>query len=135
MKVYTSFSLFFTYITWGIVQTILGALLTLFLLPRARVRIYCGMIVVYHKYSFTFSLGTFAFVSDRCEFPRKAVGRMYGFYVQSIFYGPLFLFAVILPQLIVRISPIKRYRAERGIAPTDLFSDRQAARLQARYRE
>ena len=135
MRALKKFFLFLISITWCAQQTALGFLIMLFLLPGSRVRKYRGMIVVYHSHSFTFSLGTFAFVSNRVEFPRKATGRMYGFFVQSLLYGPFFFVVVILPQLIVRIPAVKRHRAERGLAPTDLFVDRQAARFQARYGE
>ena len=135
MKVLKGILLFLVSITWCISQTFVGAILALVLLPKSRVRKYRGMIVVYHPHSFTFSLGTFAFISDKSEFPRTAVGRAYGFYVQSLMYGPFFFLLVVLPRLIVRIPSIKRYRAERGLDPSDLFADRQAAQLQARFGE
>ena len=125
--------LFLLSVTWCALQTVVGALLALCLLPVSRAQNYRGMIVMYHPLGATFSLGTFAFVSDGAEHPRDARGKMYGHYLQSLLYGPLFLFLVILPQLIVRIPPIKTHRAERGLTPNDLFPCRQAARLQSRY--
>lgn len=122
-------------VSWCVMQTTVGTLIALILLPKARYQKYRGMIIVYHPYAFTFSLGTFAFVSDGVEHPRTIRGKMYGYYVQSLLLGPFFLFAVILPKLIVRIPPIKRYRAERDLIPEDIFPCRQAARLQSRYGE
>ena len=122
-------------ITWCALQTVIGFVLFLFLLPSSRVQYYRGMIVLYHSHSFTFSLGTFAFVSNGTPRPREICGKMFGHYVQSLIYGPFYLFAVTLPQIFVRIPRIKERRAERGIAPTDLYADRQAAVLQARFGE
>ena len=135
MKLLKSMLLFLAAITWCALQTVVGGIMALVLLPNARFSRYRGMIIVYHPFSFTVALGTFAFISNRVEYPRTAAGRAYGFFVQSLILGPFYLFAVILPQLIVRIPFIKKYRAERGISPTDLFTDRQAAYLQARLGE
>lgn len=127
--------LFLLSVTWCVLQTVIGAVLALVLLPQTRFQRYRGMIVAYHPYSFTFSLGTFAFVSEGAEHPRAVRGRLYGHYVQSLIFGPLFLFVDCLPQLVVRTPIIKRRRAERGVCPEDLFTDRQAARLQANVGE
>lgn len=135
MKVLKGILLCIAALTWCVLQTVIGWMIALVLLPKARVLKYRGMIVIYHPYSFTFSLGTFAFISDRAEFPREATGKAYGFYLLSLVYGPFYIFVVTLSRLIVRIPRIKRYREERGIAPTDLFADRQAAALQARCGE
>ena len=121
--------LFLLSVTWCALQTVLGALLAVALLPSSRVQKYRGMIVVYHPFSFTFSLGTFAFVSDRAEDPRGVRGRMYGHYVQSLLYGPAFLFVISLSQLFVRIPSVRRRRAERDLAPEDVFAERQARGL------
>lgn len=93
------------------------------------------MILVYHPFSFTFSLGTFAFVSERAEHPRDMSGRMYGYYALSLAYGLLYFLVIALPRLFVRIPPIARHRAERGLSPEDFFADRQAARMQAFFGE
>lgn len=116
-------------ISWCALQTAVGVLLALCLLPFSRLQRYRGMIVVYHSFSRTFSLGTFAFVSNGVERPREIVGKMYGHYVQSLLYGPFFFFVVSLPLLFVRIPAVKLRRAERGISPTDLYADRQAKRF------
>ncbi len=134
-KVFKGILLFLLAVTWCVLQTVIGAVVALVVFPKARFQKYRGMVVVYHPYAFTFSLGTFAFVSEGAEHPRTARGRLYGHYVQSLIYGPLFLLVVCLPQLIVRTPLVKRYRAERDIRPEDLFADRQAARLQERVGE
>ena len=122
-------------VTWCAIQTVVGALVALVLLPKIRLQKYRGMIVAYHPYSFTVSLGTFAFVSDGAYRPRAARGRMYGHYVQSLIFGPLFFLIVSLSQLLAKAPLIKRYRAERDRAPEDIFVNRQAARLQVRVGE
>ena len=127
--------LFLLYVTWCALQTLIGALLALCLLSVSRTQVYRGMVVIYHPLGLTFSLGTFAFVSNGADDARDARGRMYGHYLQSLIYGPLFLFVVVLPQMIVRIPCIKKHREERGIGPTDLFVRRQARRLRLRAGE
>ena len=127
--------LFLLAVTWCVLQTVVGAFVALAVFPKARFQKYRGMIVAYHPYSFTVSLGTFAFVSDGAYRPRAARGRMYGHYVQSLIFGPLFFLIVSLSQLLAKAPLIKRYRAERDRAPEDIFVNRQAARLQARVGE
>jgi len=135
MKAIKGIFLFLISVSWCILQTLIGGVLALVLLPKARYQKYRGMLIVYHPFSFTFSLGTCAFVSDRVESPRTVRGRMYGYYVQSMIYGPFYLLLVSLPQLIVRIPFIARYRAERDLAPSDIYADRQARRLRERFGE
>ena len=121
--------LFLLSITWCALQTVVGALFAFGLLPTSRAQRYRGMILIYHPYGFTFSLGTFAFVSNRVPHPRTIRGRMYGHYLQSLLYGPVFFFVVSCSQLFVRIPAVKARRAERDLAPSDVFADRQALRL------
>ena len=130
-----SIGLFLLSVTWCALQTVIGALIAAVLLPTSRTQRYRGMVLLYHPYSFTFSLGTFAFVSDGVDRPREARGRMYGHYLQSLLYGPVFLFVVSLSQLIVRIPALRLRRAERDLAPEDQFFDRQAARFASRFGE
>ena len=122
-------------VTWCALQTAVGFLSALCLLPFSRMQHYRGMVLVYHPFRMTFSLGTFAFVSDGVEHPRGIEGRMYGYYIQSLIYGPAFFFVVSLSQIVVRIPPIERYRAERGLSPERIFVERQARRLSARVGE
>ena len=123
------FGLFLAAITWCVLQTVIGALLAFGLLPTSRAQRYRGMVVIYHPYAFTFSLGTFAFVSDRVERPRTIRSRMYGHYLQSLVYGPIYFFVVSLSQLFVRIPAVKSHRAERDLSPSDAFVERQALRF------
>ena len=132
MKVLKGILLFLLAVSWCILQTLVGGVIALVLLSKARFRKYRGMVAVYHPYSFTFSLGTFAFISEKAESPRTVTDKQYGFYLLSCVYGPFYLLVVSLAQLVVRIPRIKKYRAERGIEPTDLFADRQAAYLYSR---
>ena len=127
--------LFLLSVTWCALQTVIGAILALALLAVSRTQRYRGMIAVYHPYAFTFSLGTFAFISDRAEGAREVRGRMYGHYLQSLIYGPVFFFVVSLSQLFVRIPSVRRHRAERDLAPEDIFAERQAGGLAARAGE
>jgi len=134
-KAMIGFGLFLLSVTWCALQTVVGALLALGLMPTSRTQKYRGMIVVYHPYGFTFSLGTFAFVSNRVPHPRTICGRMYGHYLQSLAYGPFFFFVVSLSELFVRIPCVKARRAERDLTPNDTFVERQAARFAAKAGE
>ena len=127
--------LFLLSVTWCALQTVVGAVFALALLAVSRAQKYRGMIAIYHPYAFTFSLGTFAFISNRAVGAREVRGRMYGHYLQSLLYGPLFLFVVSLSQLFVRIPSVRLRRAERDLAPEDIFADRQARGLAARAGE
>jgi len=127
--------LFLLSVTWCALQTVIGALFALGLLPTSRTQRYRGMVVIYHPYAFTFSLGTFAFVSNRVAYPRTIRAKMYGHYLQSLLYGPIFLFVVSLSELFVRIPAVRLYRAERDLAPTDVFADRQARRFAEKFGE
>ena len=120
-------------ITWCAVQTVIGCLFALCLLPTSRVHRYRGVILVYHPYARTFSLGTFAFVSDRVPMPREARGRMHGYYLLSLICGPFLFFVLSLPQLFVRIPAVKRYRAERDLTERDIFAERKAEELEGRF--
>ena len=134
-KAVVGFGLFLAAITWCVLQTAVGCIFAFSLLPTSRVQRYRGMVVIYHPYRFTFSLGTFAFISDRVERPREARGKMYGHFLQSLLYGPAFLFVVLTAQLIVRIPSVRLRREERGLVPSDVFADKQAARLAAKAGE
>ena len=61
-KVFKGILLFLLAVTWCVLQTVIGAVVALVVFPKARFQKYRGMVVVYHPYAFTFSLGTFAFV-------------------------------------------------------------------------
>ena len=128
-KALKGLGLFLLSITWCVLQTLVGALFAFGLLPTSRAQRYRGMVVIYHPYGFTFSLGTFAFISNRVDRPRTIRGRMYGHYLQSLAYGPIFFFVVSLSQIFVRIPAVKAHRAERDITPSDVFADRQALRF------
>lgn len=122
-------------VTWCALQTVVGAFLALCLFPTSRVQKYRGMIVVYHRFGGTFSLGTFAFISNGVHEPRKARGEMYGHYLQSLAYGPAFFFLVSLSQLYVRIPCVWRHRAERDLTTENIYWERDARRLAARAGE
>jgi len=122
-------------VTWCVLQSLAGALLTLALVPFSKREIYRGMVTVYHRFSFSFSLGFFAFVSHRADGAKGVRSHLYGHFLQSCILGPFFLFTVSLCQLIVRIPPLKRHRLERGKTVDDTIVEKTAETLARRFGE
>ena len=114
-------------VTWCALQTFVGAVLFLVLLPQSSIGRYRGTISVYHKAKFSVSFGVFCFISDRAEGARNVRSHLYGHFLQSCCFGPFYLFTVVLSQLIVRIPSVRRRRAERGKSVDDTFFERNAA--------
>ena len=93
------------------------------------------MVVLYHRHSLTFSLGVFAFISNKAGGGDATRGHLYGHFIQSCLAGPFYLFLVTLPQLIVRIPSVYRRRLERGKTPDDAYFERSAAALARSFGE
>ena len=128
-----SIGIFLLNVTWCALQTFVGALIAIALLFVSKVTKYRGMVILYHKFAFTFSLGTFAFISSGA--PAIARPHLYGHFLQSCVLGPFYLFTVTISQLIVRIPSLKRRRLERGKTTEDCLAETTAAALAARARE
>ena len=122
-------------VTWCALQSLAGALLALAIIPFSRREIYRGMVTVYHRFSLSFSLGFFAFVSDSAEGAKGVRSHLYGHFLQSCILGPFYLFTVSLCQLIVRIPPLKRHRLERGKTVDDTIAERTAESLRTYFGE
>jgi len=122
-------------VTWCVLQTLIGAVLFLVFLPGGRVTTYRGMLIVYHRYRISFSLGVFSFISNKADNARFVRSHMFGHFLQSCIFGPIYLFAVVLPQLILRIPSVKRRRLERGKTPDDAIFERKAIALATRAGE
>ena len=130
-RIFQGIGIFLLSVSWCVLQTLIGALLFLVFLPGGRVARYRGMVTLYHRFSLTFSLGVFAFISNKGEGAGEARGHLFGHFVQSCIAGPFYLFFVTLPQLLVRIPALRRRRLERGKTPDDVYFERSARRLAA----
>ena len=128
-----SIGIFLLNVTWCALQTFVGALLAIALVFVSKVTKYRGMVVLYHRFRFTFSLGTFAFISNGA--PATARSHLYGHFLQSCVLGPFYLFTVTLSQLIVRIPALKLHRLERGKTTEDCLAETTAASLAVRAGE
>ena len=123
--------IYFLSVTRCILQTVVGGIVALALLPKLRVRAYRGMIVLYHSYSFTFSLGTFAVISERSLEPRTVTPKQYGFFCRS-WAVPFASWWFLCRSSSSAFLVSKNIAQSAALPPTDLFADRQAAYLEAR---
>ena len=135
VRVLKGIGIFLLSVSWCALQTLIGAVLFLVLLPGGRAARYRGMIVLYHRSALTFSLGVFAFISNKADGAGEARGHLFGHFVQSCIAGPFYLFFVTLPQLLVRIPALRRRRLERGKTPDDVYFERSARSLSAFFGE
>ena len=122
-------------VTWCALQNVVGALISIPVLFVSKKTVYRGMLVFYHRFGFTFSVGAFAFISAASHGAGQARSHLYGHYLQSCICGPAYLFLVSIPQLFVRIPPLKRHRLERGKTEHDIFAEKTALSLSARFGE
>ena len=135
LHVLTTVGIVLLSLTWCIIQTLIGAIFFLVLLFGGRVTHYRGMVVTYHRIGISFSLGVFAFISNKAPGANKALGHLYGHFLQSCILGPFYLFTVVLSQLVVRIPFIMRRRLERGKTVDDTLAERTAAKLASSFGE
>lgn len=105
--------------TWGLPQTLLGALLAL-RYAHCRRRFMSGAVVTYHDGAFGgVSLGMFVFVN--ASRPEKwildAEVHEYGHALQSLLLGPLYLVVIGLPSALwCGLGACVRYRRERAVS-------------------
>ena len=123
--------------TWGIVQNVMGGLLTLTLFRRPHFR-YRGAIVTRWPFRGSMGLGMFIFLSraytDAPEAYRRHEARIlvheYGHTVQSAILGPLFLPAIALPSIVwANVPAFERLRQRRHISYYRMYQERWANRL------
>ena len=125
--------------TWGVVQNLLGALLTLLLCRRPHERFF-GAVVTRWKLSGSMSLGMFLFLGKALfeDAPPEAIHRSeqrilvheYGHSIQSLLLGPLYLPVIGLPSLLwANFPPMRRLRSKRGISYYKMYQETWANRL------
>ena len=114
---------------WGLPQTLLGFILYLIWLPRARTRFIChGAIVTKWTAGGGISLGLFVFVSENA--PPSVVVHEYGHCIQSLLLGPLYLPAVGVPSwLWANLPALRKMRRETGQSYYSVYPENWANRL------
>ena len=94
----------FAQLSWGLAQTLAGALIRM-LLPRCRQFRYHGAFVTVWKRRSSAALGMFIFLADAPEpVQKRLLVHEYGHTVQSLLLGPLFLPLVGLPSVLRALS-------------------------------
>lgn len=131
-------------LTWGLPQTLLGLILYLYWLPRAKTRFHFhGAVVTEWASGGGISLGLFVFVSEKAshymlddrilspaESKRGVLVHEYGHCVQSLMLGPLYLLAVGLPSYAWANLPIlRRMRREQALSYYSVYPENWANRL------
>ncbi len=129
--------------TWGIVQNIAGFVLFLRHLDCPRYNYHGAEVVVWHSKS-SVTLGMFVFLTDdpacfypglRSRYSEDEIGRMilvheYGHTIQSLIFGPLYLFVVGVPSTLWSFLPYyAKKRVREGLSYFDFFCERNANAL------
>jgi hypothetical protein len=116
-------------LTWGLPQTLLGFIMYLYWLPRAKTRyVYHGAIVTEWTSGGGISLGLFVFVSDKAR-PSVTVHE-YGHCIQSLLLGPLYLIAVGIPSYLwANLPALRKMRRETGRSYYSVYPENWANRL------
>ncbi len=123
--------------TWGLPQNLIGAIL-LPILPGERRIFHGAVITVYRKSklmdnSSGFSLGMFIYIPENWSDHDKEHLSVheFGHSIQSMMFGPLYLFIVGIPSVIWCKKYFGHYREyqDRGIKYTDRFPENSADKL------
>ena len=116
-------------LTWGLPQTLLGFLLYLYWLPRAKNRYtYHGAIVTEWTTRGGISLGLFVVVPVKAQ-PGITVHE-YGHCVQSLMLVPLYLLSVGVPSYIwANLPSLRKMRRETGRSYYSIYPENWANQL------
>ncbi len=117
--------------TWGALQNLAGAVLTLILIKR-RHFIYRGSVACEWGRGESLSLGMFIFISERAQdkFRDELCAHEYGHSVQSMLLGPLYLPMIALPSAVWCMLPAcRKHRSEKKLSYYGFFTERWANRI------
>lgn len=129
--------------TWGIVQNLAGFVLFLRHLDSPRYNYKGAVVTVWHSKS-SMTLGMFVFLTDdpacfysdmRSRCSDEEIGKMilvheYGHTIQSLIFGPLYIFVVGIPSVLWSFLPgCAKKRAREGLSYFDFFCERNANAL------
>lgn len=122
--------------TWGILQTLIGALLYLINRKNPHFKYHGAIATVWHGHSGSVSLGMFVFLEinhEKAETPQeqKLLRHEYGHTIQSLILGPLYLLIIGLPSLIWA-GCFNKYRAKRSVSYDRFYPEHWANRLGAK---
>ena len=122
--------LFYTLLqcTWGILQTLAGAIVFLALIRRKHF-IYRGCVATEWKRPQSLSLGIFIFVSDKLEgrLREEIIIHEYGHTIQSVILGPLYFPVIGIPSAVWCMIPaLEKRRINRGISYYSFYPERWA---------
>ena len=120
--------LVFLQCTWGLLQTLLGAIVFLILI-RSKHEIYRASIRTGWKIPGGMSLGLFIFTpDDDTAITRSIIVHEYGHCVQSALLGPFYLILAVISLLWARLPCFIRLRKEKGVRYTSCFVESWASR-------
>lgn len=109
--------------TWGLPQTLLGAVIYLICRDCSHDR-YRGTVVTYWKNKGSMGVGMFLFLGSKD--PQVRVHE-YGHTVQSLILGPLFLPVMGLPSILwCNFPPCRRLRKEKGVSYYSFYPEKNA---------
>ena len=112
--------------TWGLWQTLVGALVCLFC-PGCERTFHRGAVVTRWKREEGLSLGLFIFVPE--DGGERLLSHEYGHTLQSLLLGPLYLFVIGLPSVVwAGLPALVRRRAKRNISYYAFYTERWADR-------
>lgn len=117
--------------TWGIVQTLAGAVLFLVMIKREHF-IYRGAVGTLWRRGESLSLGMFIFVSEQAspDTRRELCAHEYGHTIQSIMLGAFYLPVIALPSAIWCMLPyFGKRRLRKGTSYYSLYTERWANRI------
>lgn len=92
------FLFYFISITYGIIQTLIGAVLFLFNIRKKHIVFY-GAVVTEWNFNGSVSFGLFIFV-NKYKKDYQLLRHEYGNTIQSLILGPLWVFVIGLPSII-----------------------------------
>lgn len=117
--------------TWGIPQTLLGAVLYL-VYRKCKHERFHGALVTHWPIQGSLGVGMFLFIGhSRNDDQRKQLlVHEYGHAVQSLILGPLFLPIMGIPSFLwCNIKPCKKLRKEKGVSYYSFYPESTANRL------
>ena len=130
MSVAKKTAFYLVQLTWGLPQTLVGAVLYLAVPGKTGERFRCAFVNRW-RLSRGLSLGPFIFVPRHC--PRRLLVHEYGHTVQALILGPLYLPLIVIPSLVWAGTPaLERRRRRRGMSYYAFYTERWANHLAER---
>lgn len=114
--------------TWGLPQTLLGAVIYLFCRKCPHDR-YHGTIVTYWNQGGSLGVGMFLFIGKTRneDFRKRILVHEFGHSVQSMILGPLFLIIMGIPSFLwCNLPPCEKLRKEKGVSYYSFYPEKNA---------